>query len=176
MPSSLPDSNTPGRPQAASTAQRGQKRTGGFRTRTRAGAAVTGVGPLAGIAYAEWDLPTAAARVGEGLSADILITVQQRLGLDQKGLAHVLGVSASTVGRRKPGERLSPGVSERALRVARLAEVAARVLGGPAEALGWMKEPNVALGDVTPIEMARTEPGARLVERLLGEIEYGLPL
>lgn len=128
------------------------------------------------VSYAAWDLPTAAARVEEGISADILADVQERLGLDQKGLARVLGVSASTVGRRKPGERLSPGVSERALRVARLAEIAARVLGGPDEAQQWMKEPNPALGDAQPVETARTEPGARLVERLLGEIEYGLPL
>ena len=131
---------------------------------------------FAGVAYAEWDLPTAAARVENGLSAEVLTDVQERLGLDQKGLAHLLGVSASTLGRRRPGDLLSPGVSERALRVVRLAEVAARVLGGPAEAQGWMKDPNPALGDVTPIEMARTEPGARLVERVLGEIDYGLPL
>lgn len=129
-----------------------------------------------GISYAAWDLATAAARVEEGLSADILTHVQERLGLDQKGLARVLGVSVSTVGRLKPGERLSPGVSERALRVACLAETAARVLGGPDEARNWMKESNYALGDAQPVETARTEPGARLVERLLGEIEHGLPL
>lgn len=130
----------------------------------------------AGISYAAWDLPTAAARVEEGLSADIIMVVQERLGLDKKGLARVLGVSVSTLGRRKPGERLSPGVSERALRVARLAETAARVLGGADEARNWMKESNPALGDAQPVETARTEPGARLVERLLGEIEHGLPL
>lgn len=130
----------------------------------------------ASVAYATWDLPTAAARVEEGIPAEILTDVQERLGLDQRGLARVLGVSTSTLGRRKPGERLSPSVSERALRVARLAEIAARVLGGPDEARDWMNESNPALGDAAPVETARTEPGARLVERLLGEIEYGLPL
>jgi uncharacterized protein (DUF2384 family) len=39
-----------------------------------------------------------------------------------------------------------------------------------------MKEPNYGLGDRVPLELARTEPGARLVEQSLAAIEYGLPV
>lgn len=64
---------------------------------------------------------------------------------------------------------------ERAYRIARLTEIAAEVLGSEGEAKEWMKEPNFALGDQIPLEMARTEPGAALVECLLGQIEHGIP-
>jgi len=127
------------------------------------------------VIYSDWDLKTAATRVAEGLPVGILIDVQRRLDLSQQGLATLLGISESTVGRSKGGGRLSAGVSERALRVARLAEYAAHVLGGPEEARAWMKELNYALGDEAPLDLARTEPGARLVERVLHDIEHGLP-
>lgn len=126
--------------------------------------------------YSDWDLKTAANRVAEGLPTEILGHVQERLDLNQKGLATLLGISESTVLRSRGVGRLSASVSERALRVVRLAEYAARVLGGLDHARAWMKEPNYALGDVTPIELARTEPGARLVERVLHDIEHGLPV
>jgi putative toxin-antitoxin system antitoxin component (TIGR02293 family) len=126
--------------------------------------------------YSDWDLKTAADRVAEGLPTEILGHVQERLDLSQKGLSQLLGISESTVLRSRGAGRLSTGVSERALRIARLAEYAARVLGGPGQAAAWMKEPNFALGDVTPLELARTEPGARLVERTLHDVEHGMPV
>ena len=127
-----------------------------------------------GEAYASWDLPTAARRVSEGLSPDALNVVQDRLDLSNAELAHVVHISPRTLTRRKKEERLSPDESERVYRVARLIEIAARVLGSEDEAREWMKEPNYALGEQVPLEVARTEPGAELVERLLGQIEHGI--
>jgi uncharacterized protein (DUF2384 family) len=39
-----------------------------------------------------------------------------------------------------------------------------------------MKEPNVALDEETPLNMARTAPGVTMVEQLLGRIEHGIPV
>jgi uncharacterized protein (DUF2384 family) len=39
-----------------------------------------------------------------------------------------------------------------------------------------MREPNFALGDARPLDLARTEPGARLVERTLSHIQHGIPV
>jgi putative toxin-antitoxin system antitoxin component (TIGR02293 family) len=69
---------------------------------------------------------------------------------------------------------LKPDESERVLRLIRLYQRAAEVLGGRDEARAWMQEPNFALGDDTPLHFADTEPGARRLEQLLGQIEHGI--
>jgi putative toxin-antitoxin system antitoxin component (TIGR02293 family) len=126
--------------------------------------------------FADWDLASAASRVGAGLPSETLGVVQDQLDLTKQRLAHVLGMSESTVERRKPGTTLSAGESERVYRIGRLTDLAERALGGSEEARAWMKEPNYALGDQIPLDLARTEPGARLVEQSLVAIEYGLPV
>ncbi|HUF10215.1 MAG TPA: antitoxin Xre/MbcA/ParS toxin-binding domain-containing protein [Rhodothermales bacterium] len=126
--------------------------------------------------YSAWDLKTAATRVSEGLPVHVLDTIQRRLDLSNSELAHLVLIPPRTLTRRKHEERLPPDESERAYRVARLTEIAAEVLGNEEEAEAWMKEPNFALGEQTPLETARSEPGATLVERLLGQIEHGIPV
>ena len=129
-----------------------------------------------GETYSSWDLPTAALRVSEGLPTEALTTVQGRLGLSNRELADVVLISPRTLTRRKNEDRLPPDESERVYRVARLIEIAAGALGGKDEAREWMKEPNFALGEQIPLDIARTEPGAQLVERVLGQIEQGIPV
>jgi putative toxin-antitoxin system antitoxin component (TIGR02293 family) len=113
--------------------------------------------------------------IREGLPAGALGWLKERLGLTAEELASVIHVSRRTMSRRKKEGRLKPDESERALRLIRLYRRAAEVLGGAEEAAGWLREPNFALGEETPLEFADTEPGARRVERLLGQIEHGIP-
>ncbi len=127
--------------------------------------------------FADWDLPTAAHRVEEGLTPAALDGLQETLDLSSRELADVLLLSPRTLSRRRrSADRLPPDESERAYRLGRLAELAARTLGGTEAARDWMREPNFALGDVRPLDLARTEPGARLVERLLAHVRYGMPV
>lgn len=127
--------------------------------------------------YADWDLPTAARRVEQGLAPAVFDALQEALGLSNRELADALLLSPRTLGRRRrSGERLPPDESERAYRLGRIAGLAARVLGGAEAARAWVREPNFALGGARPLDLARTEPGARIVERLLGHIEHGLPV
>lgn len=130
--------------------------------------------PFKGSAYSAWDLPTAAHRISEGLPTDALESVQTRLDLSNQELAEVVLISPRTLTRRKKEEKLPPDESERVYRINRLIEIAAQVLGGQSEARDWMKEPNFVLGDQTPLSIAKTEPGAQLVERVLGQIEHGI--
>ena len=113
--------------------------------------------------------------IREGLPAEAFDWLKEKLGLTAEELAETLHVSRRTMSRRKKEGRLKPDESERALRLIRLYRRAAEVLGGAEEASGWLQEPNFALGDETPLEFADTEPGARRVERLLGQIEHGIP-
>ncbi len=113
--------------------------------------------------------------IREGLPAEALDWLKERLGLTAEELASVIHVSRRTMSRRKKEGRLRPDESERALRLIRLYRRAAEVLGGPEEAAVWLREENFSLGRETPLEFADTEPGARQVERLLGQIEHGIP-
>lgn len=76
----------------------------------------------------------------------------------------------------KRSARLSPAASERAERLARVAALAGQALGDPAEAKAWLTGPHPLFGDRAPIEVAATDLGARLVERVLHNIEHGLPV
>ncbi len=126
--------------------------------------------------YASWDLSTAAAKISKGLPLRILTDIQKRLELSNTELAEAISIPVRTLARRRNEKRLSPTESERAWRIARLIDRAAEVLGGEEKARKWIKGPNYALGNVSPIEMAKTEPGTEIVEQLLGQIEHGIPV
>lgn len=66
--------------------------------------------------------------------------------------------------------------SERVERLARLMAMAEEVWEDAEDARAFMNEPHALLGEKTPLEMAGTELGARLVERLLMKLEYSLPV
>jgi len=73
------------------------------------------------------------------------------------------------------GPDLSPASSERAERIARMTTLARQALGDDDEAKEWLTQPRDLLSGRMPIEVAVTDLGARLVERILLNIEYGLP-
>ena len=124
--------------------------------------------------YIEWDLPKASAKVSSGLATGILSTIQERLGISNLDLSEMLLISPRTLDRRKKEATLPADESERTYRIARLTELAADILGTMEKASEWFKTPNFALGNKKPIELVKTEPGARLVERTLRQIEYGI--
>lgn len=88
-------------------------------------------------------------------------------------LAEYLGISLSTYQRRKLEQKLTPKESEGVYRYAALLTRATEVFEHPNHAKTWLNQPNKALGNVIPLEYARTELGASLVMQLLGRIEHG---
>ena len=46
--------------------------------------------------------------------------------------------------------------------------------GDQGAARRWLRKPQRALGDNTPLAMSRTEVGAAEVENLIGRLEYGV--
>jgi putative toxin-antitoxin system antitoxin component (TIGR02293 family) len=76
----------------------------------------------------------------------------------------------------KRSARLPVAASERAERLARVIALAERALGSADEARGWLVEPHPLLEGRAPVEVARSDLGARRVERLLLNIEHGLPV
>ncbi len=124
--------------------------------------------------FSFWDLSIAAQRISEGLSTFILEFIRKKLRLSTQELAQVVSISPRTLARRKKETRLASDESERAYRVARLIEIATDVFGSKEEVQKWVKESNFALGNQKPLDLMRTEPGAKLVERTLRQIEHGI--
>lgn len=72
--------------------------------------------------------------------------------------------------------RLSADESERTERLARIVALAETVWDHEREARAFLNRPHPLLDGETPLNVARTEIGARRVERLLYDAEHGLPL
>ena len=59
---------------------------------------------------------------------------------------------------------------------ARLAQITletAQAFGALDKAMRWLRKANRVLGGEKPLDLIATEPGAALVRRVLGTIEYG---
>src|SRR5207247_1497082 len=107
--------------------------------------------------------------VGAGLSYARLTDFAARSGLALAEVAAVLRIPARTLARRKVRGALTELESERLVRLAALFVKAAELFeGNPLAAAAWLRGPAKALGSKTPLELARTEIGARAVADLMG--------
>jgi len=124
---------------------------------------------LGSAAHTEDDL---LALVEAGLPLSIVERFEER-GLAKSEVLHI--VHPRTLKHRKSrSESLSREESERALRTARLLAHAEGVMGDPDAALRWMRAGKKRFGGRTPFEMIATEPGGRMVEQLLTQIDHGM--
>jgi putative toxin-antitoxin system antitoxin component (TIGR02293 family) len=76
--------------------------------------------------------------------------------------------------RRAKGQTLTLGESERAVRAASIAALAEETFADEDKAHLWLRRANAALGGRRPLDLLETEPGARMVERLLYRTAYGI--
>jgi len=110
-----------------------------------------------------------------GFSFRTLQTFESRSGLALSRLAATIGIPERTLARRRVSRRLTPDESERLLRISAIFEDAVDLFEGDvAAAVNWLTTPRKALGDRAPLAYARTEPGAREVENLIGRLEHGI--
>ena len=114
------------------------------------------------------------SKIKKGLPATAFDRLCKNLDISEKALSKVLNIAITTLTRRKNAGRLSFRESERLFRLACLYDKAVEVFEDPHMARKWLKEPSWALGEVTPLEYADTELGAREVQDLLGRIEHGV--
>jgi len=116
--------------------------------------------------------------VEDGLPRAALKHVAEALaGGDKSKVASLeSSVVPKTTLERRRGKKLTPAESERTERIARLIVHATRALGAEAEAREFMTTPHAMLDGRSPFEEAKTDLGARRVERILNGLEYGLAL
>jgi len=77
------------------------------------------------------------------------------------------------VHRKSRSEPLTHDESDRVVRIARITSLAEEVFADEAKAARWLRKPKARFDQRTPLEAARTEAGARLVEEMLLQLDYG---
>jgi putative toxin-antitoxin system antitoxin component (TIGR02293 family) len=115
---------------------------------------------------------------------DLARVVEQRLSLSsidsltQHGMTiqeiYALVAPRRTLAHRKSRrELLTQEESDRLVRVARIASLAEEVFGDDAKAGRWLRKPKSRFDGKTPFELLFTEAGARMVEEMLLQLDYG---
>lgn len=116
--------------------------------------------------------------------ADLAQAVRNRLplealqGLNRSGITE-REIDAFVIPQRTRRHRaenrqpLTVEESDRAVRLMRIQTLAEEVFGGQDKALVWLRRPLMELGSETPLAVAQTEAGARVVETILGKIAWG---
>jgi putative toxin-antitoxin system antitoxin component (TIGR02293 family) len=114
------------------------------------------------------------AKLRAGLPASCFERLRNELEVTSSRLAATVNIAPRTLARRRKEGRLHTDESERLLRIAGLYDRAVDVLGETTKARRWLLAPKRALGGVSPLDFADTEPGAEEVFDLLGRIEHGV--
>jgi putative toxin-antitoxin system antitoxin component (TIGR02293 family) len=116
--------------------------------------------------------------------ADLALAVRDRLPLlALKGLAEA-GLTEREIERfvipqrtrRHRAEKKQPltiDESDRAVRLLRMQTLAEETFGDEAKANAWLRRPLAELDGETPLDIAQTEAGARVIETILAKIAWG---
>ena len=113
------------------------------------------------------------ALIRRGLPLSAVRRWPTKLGLTRGEVERVLGLGARALERRT-SRRLTPGESERAVRVARLVARAESVFHDRVKALAWCQRPQPGLGRETPFQVTDTGEGGRAAREMLERVERGL--
>lgn len=111
--------------------------------------------------------------VEAGLPTSVVARLIQR-GLSRDEVFRVI-INPRTLKHRKSRKQpLSREESERAVRTVRIISRAHSVLGDEPKALQWLRAPKKRFEGRVPLDMLSTEPGGRMVEQMLIQIDEGM--
>jgi putative toxin-antitoxin system antitoxin component (TIGR02293 family) len=111
--------------------------------------------------------------IHEGMPVAAFRYAVESLEQPEKTVVEGIGISRTTLGRRKQAGRLGFVDSERAVRLGAVIALGKVALGSAAAAGRWLLKPNTALGGAIPIRLLQTDVGARQVEAVLGRALLG---
>ena len=96
-----------------------------------------------------------------------------RAGFSKQEIEHFI-IPARTLRHRKTKrEPLTLDESDRVVRLTRIQSLAEDVFGDVDKANRWLREDLGILDGKSPLDVARTESGARVVEQILAKIDWG---
>jgi putative toxin-antitoxin system antitoxin component (TIGR02293 family) len=112
--------------------------------------------------------------VESGVSVATMASFVSASGLQLRDIYDIV-IPARTLKHRKARkEPLTPDESDKLARLIRIYDHAVRVLGDREKALHWLNKPLRRFAGRTPLQMLRTEFGARMIEEMLGQMDYGM--
>ncbi len=113
------------------------------------------------------------ARIARGLPLSALERVTASIAPGDAGFKHRI-VPKASLARRRHEKRLTAAEGERLARIAAVWAFACEVWGDEAEARSFLFRAHPMLQDRAPIDVAiGSDLGARLVEDILGRLQYG---
>jgi putative toxin-antitoxin system antitoxin component (TIGR02293 family) len=118
----------------------------------------------------EFDLVDA---VEGGLPVESIRVIQERGEFSTQEIATYIIARHAYTSRRRSG-RLTPEQSDRVYRVASIMALAEETFQETEKAMHWMRRPNKVFDGRAPLDLIRTEQGARMVEDVLIRIAHGV--
>ncbi len=141
-------------------------------SRSLAEAAAVLLGGVAGVGLEVHSDADMAGAVASGFPVKAIDELKQR-GVPEAEVGSLIIKPRTLSHRRANGGRLTVDESDRAARVARGLVLAERTFANREKAYRWLHRSLGALGGRTPMELIRTDAGARVVENLLARISWG---
>src|SRR5712691_13195686 len=112
--------------------------------------------------------------VKKGLSYRTFERFRRNTSLSFQRVTDLIDIPRRTMTRRKREGRFLPDESDRLLRASRLFARTMELFEGDRDAAtDWLTTAQPALGGTVPLDLARSEVGAREVEQLVGRLERG---
>lgn len=102
-----------------------------------------------------------------------VLTYVVRAGFSKQEIEQFIIPARTLRHRKSKREPLSIEESDRVVRLTRIQALAEDVFGDIEKANRWLREPLGILDGKPPLEVARTESGARVIEQLLAKIDWG---
>jgi len=109
-----------------------------------------------------------------GLASREMVVLAKRLDLSGKEMAKLLTLSQRTFHRRKPEELLDQVASERLLMLTKLTDHGFDVFEDQGKFNRWLRRPLRILSNQAPLDILDTSQGIKMVDTILGRIEYGV--
>lgn len=110
----------------------------------------------------------------KGITKAALVHLIKYLSITMNQVTELLPITERTIQRYALKKNFNRVVSEQILQIAEVAAKGCEVFGTKDKFLSWMKHPNKALADKTPMSMLSSRFGAEMVLDELGRIEYGV--
>lgn len=111
----------------------------------------------------------------EGITKISVESLVSYLGISKKAFAEsILDTSIKTIERKQDTDRLGKQISSMVIEIAKVIEHALAVFEDEEKVKRWLNSPIRALRYQKPIELLDTSIGIKMVDNILGRIEWGV--
>jgi len=96
-----------------------------------------------------------------------------RAGFSKQEIERLIIPARTWRHRKTKREPLSTEESDRVVRLARIQALTEDAFGDAAKANRWLREPLGILNGKSPLDVARTDSGTRLIEQIIAKLDWG---